>query len=312
MKKLLTALLIITAQVSVAQISEVPFADPFILLDDGVYYAYGTHSNDGIEVYASRNLKYWEYQGMALHKKDTRQPHSFWAPEVYHFGDKYYMYYSGNKRLYVATSDKPTGPFVQATEHMMESIVGDTFTIDSHIFIDDDGKIWMFFVRWPKEGICIWQVQLEEDYITPIPGTLKKCISTSADKWENVAPSVNEGPNVVKHKGVYYLTYSANGYTSQDYAVGYATATSIDGEWTKYEGNPIVHRYKELVGTGHHTLFRDKRGRLRIAFHAHQSTTHVHPRTMYIGTMKFSKDGALGMTDKGFIRPKSNRPDIVK
>jgi beta-xylosidase len=231
---------------------------------------------------------------------------------VYHFGDKFYMYYSGNKRLYVATSDKPTGPFVQATDHMMESIVGDTFTIDSHIFIDDDGKIWMFFVRWVGKDICIWQVQLKDDYTTPIPGTLKKCIATSKDEWERKAPYVNEGPNVVKHKGVYYLTYSANGYQSQDYAVGYATATSIDGEWTKYEGNPILRRYKDLVGTGHHTLFKDKRGRLRIAFHAHQSTTHVHPRTTYIGTMKFSKDGVLEMTDKNFIRPKSNRPDIVK
>lgn len=119
-------------------------------------------------------------------------------------------------------------------------------------------------------------------------------------------------PFVLLDNGIYYLTYSANSYESQDYGVGYATATSLDGEWTKYEGNPILRRYKELVGTGHHTLFRDKSGKLRIAFHAHQSTKQIHPRTMYIGTMKFSKDGILQMTDKGFIRPTSNRPDIVK
>jgi hypothetical protein len=121
-----------------------------------------------------------------------------------------------------------------------------------------------------------------------------------------------EGPWVTKHNGKYYLTYSANSYESQDYGVGYATADSLTGEWKKYAGNPILHRYKELVGVGHHTMFRDKRGKLRIAFHAHQSVERIHPRTMYIGTMEFTPQGVMQMTDKGFIRPKSNRPDIVQ
>lgn len=310
MRHLLTTLLLLLAQISFAQISEVPFADPFVLLEDGVYYAYGTHAGDGIEVYTSRDLKNWTYGGLALHKDDTTQKRWFWAPEVYHLGDKYYMYYSGNERLYIATSDSPMGPFRQVGDQMMKDVIGDRYSIDATIYFDDDGTTWMFFVR-NTDGNCIWQVQLDKDHITPIASTLKKCINVSA-AWEDIWPRVNEGPNIVKHNGVYYLTYSANSYESQDYGVGYATATSLDGKWTKFEGNPILRRYKELVGTGHHTLFKDKRGKLRIAFHAHQSTTHIHPRTMYIGTMKFSKDGTLQMIDKGFIRPKSDRPDIVK
>ena len=31
----------------------VPLGDPFILLHNGTYYAYGTHSDEGIEVYIS-------------------------------------------------------------------------------------------------------------------------------------------------------------------------------------------------------------------------------------------------------------------
>ena len=34
----------------------VPLGDPFILLHNGTYYAYGTHSDEGIEVYISDNL----------------------------------------------------------------------------------------------------------------------------------------------------------------------------------------------------------------------------------------------------------------
>jgi hypothetical protein len=37
----------------------VPLADPFILLYDDVYYAYGTSSSDGIVVYTSDDLTVW-------------------------------------------------------------------------------------------------------------------------------------------------------------------------------------------------------------------------------------------------------------
>ena len=49
------------ALTAVAQVSQLPFADPFVLLDDGVYYSYGTHSGNGIEVYSSTDLKTWKY-----------------------------------------------------------------------------------------------------------------------------------------------------------------------------------------------------------------------------------------------------------
>ena len=292
---------------AVAQVSQVPFADPYVLLDGDTYYAYGTHSNNGIEYYSSKDLKNWTYGGLALSMHDTNQTRWFWAPEVYHIGDKYYMYYSANERLYVALGSSPKGPFIQHGPFMMWNTLASSYCIDSTVFFDDDGKAWMFFVR-NNDGNCIWQVQLEDDYATPIPSTLKKCLNVT-EAWENIWPRVTEGPNIVKHNGTYYLTYSANSYESQDYAVGYATSTSLQGPWQKYSGNPILRRYDGLVGTGHHTIFRDKDEKLRIAFHAHQSTTAIHPRTMYIGTMEFTPAGVLKMSDEPIIRPLSDRPN---
>ena len=49
----------------------VPLGDPFILLHDGTYYAYGTHAADGIEVYTSKDLRKWKLHGLALHKDDV-------------------------------------------------------------------------------------------------------------------------------------------------------------------------------------------------------------------------------------------------
>lgn len=45
----------------------------------------------------------------------------------------------------------------------------------------------------------------------------------------------------------------------------------------------------ELAGVGHSAMFTDKKGKLRIVFHAHNSSTAIQPRRMYIGTVRFVK-----------------------
>ena len=281
--------------------SQVPLADPYILLDGGTYYAYGTYDANGIRCYTSDDLRTWKYEGLALHKDNTTETKNFWAPEVYRIKGKYIMYYSANEHLYAATSNSPKGPFKQVGSYQMESIIGSEKCIDSHVFIDEDSTAYIFFVRF-TDGNCIWQAKLGDDYITPIGSTLKKCFAAT-QSWELKMGKVNEGPNVIKHNRRYYLTYSGNDYRSQDYAVGYATATNIaSGTWTKYSNNPILRRWDDLVGTGHHSLFYDKEGLLRIVFHAHNSTEQVQSRLMYIGTMTFRSNNLVMLNDP-IIRP---------
>ena len=281
--------------------SQVPLADPYILLEGDTYYAYGTHDSDGIHCYSSTDLRAWKDEGQALSKANTTEQKWFWAPEVYHVKDKYIMYFSANEHLYAATANSPKGPFKQVGTYQMNNLIGDEKCIDSHVFIDEDSTAYIFFVRF-TDGNCIWQAQLGEDFITPIEGTLRKCFAASQD-WELKMGRVNEGPNVIRQGRRYYLTYSGNDYQSQDYAVGYATTTNIaKGSWTKYAGNPILRRWDDLVGTGHHSLFYDKEGILRIVFHAHNSTETIHPRCMYIGTMQF-RGSTLVMLHDPIIRP---------
>ena len=281
--------------------SQVPLADPYILLDKDTYYAYGTNDANGIRCYTSDDLRTWKYEGLALNKSNTTETQWFWAPEVYHIGDKYIMYYSANEHLFAATATSPKGPFVQVGSYQMESLLGDEKCIDSHVFFDEDSTAYIFFVRF-NDGNCIWQAKLSEDYITPVANTLRKCFAAS-QSWELKQGRVNEGPNVIKYNRRYYLTYSGNDYRSQDYAVGYATTTNIaTGTWTKLSSNPILRRWDDLVGTGHHSLFYDKEGLLRIVFHAHNSTESVQTRLMYIGTMQF-RSGNLQMLNDPIIRP---------
>ncbi|WP_044109094.1 glycoside hydrolase family 43 protein [Xylanibacter brevis] len=297
-------LFVVSATVCRAQrVSEVPLADPYILLDGDTYYAYGTGAKEGIEYYTSKDLQTWQRGGLALHKDNTSEEQWFWAPEVYLRNGRYYMYYSANEHLYVAVADSPRGPFKQVGGRMMKPLIGDEKCIDSSVFQDEDGRLYCFFVRF-TDGNCIWVCELEADGITPKQGTLKHCFSVSAP-WEEKLGRVNEGPFMVKHKGTYYLTYSGNDFRSHDYGVGYATSQSPMGPWTKFKYNPIVQRVDGLYGTGHHSFFTDKDGKMRIVFHAHYSVSEVYPRGMYIGTMKFSR-GKMKILGQKLLYPNQN------
>ena len=66
-----------------------------------------------------------------------------------------------------------------------------------------------------------------------------------------------------------------------------------------------------LQGVGHSAMFKDKKGRLRIVYHAHKDKEHIHPRGMYIGKVYFEKvDGidACGSTRNILLRNWSNKP----
>ncbi|MEI6137984.1 MAG: hypothetical protein WCP85_01895 [Mariniphaga sp.] len=59
------------------------------------------------------------------------------------------------------------------------------------------------------------------------------------------------------------------------------------------------------------SLHIDDNGKLRIVFHAHNSTAKIHPRQMYISTVNFiTVDGkAMMEIDKDFNIPKlENNP----
>lgn len=261
----------------------VPLADPFILLDGDTYYAYGTGSDYGIPVYTSKDLEHWTARGLALNRSDVWADRWFWAPEVYKVNGRYYMYYSADEHVCVATADSPFGPFRQQERKPMIEEKG----IDNSLFIDRDGTPYMFYVRF-NDGNAVWVVQLEDDLTTVKPETMRPCIHVS-QKWEEVWPRVNEGPFVVYHQGLYYMMYSANSYESQFYGMGCATATSVKGPWTKYAENPLLQNPGSLVGVGHGALFTDKDGNLRTVYHAHRDKKHIHPRDMYIGRASFVK-----------------------
>ena len=269
-------------------------ADPYVLEDDGWYYIYGTHADDGIVVYRSRDLQTWSDRcgnaknRLALHKDDVWGERWFWAPEVYRVGDKYIMTYSAEEHICYAESDSPCGPFVQSEKR---PYLPEEKGIDSHIFFDGD-KAYIFWVRF--EGpYGIWAAELTPDLREVKLSTARLILEPQRDTWEHVQAHVSEGPAIIKHKGKYYMTYSCNHYQSKDYAVGLAIADNVLGPYERHPENPILRRHAGYVGTGHHTILPTRKG-LYMVYHAHYSGEKIHPRQTLIAPVEFQRDRKSG------------------
>lgn len=263
--------------------SEAQAADPGVLFHDGVYYCYSTSAPIGYYVYTSTDLVNWKNEGLCCDMAwGFSRNGYYWAPEVVEKNGKFYMIMSVEEHLGFAVADSPLGPFIPEKKWLFDK------TIDGHIFIDDDGAAYLFYVSW-RDGheYGIYACALEDDIVTVKPNT-EVHIMSPKDSWEKKDGAVCEGPFVLKHNGLYYMTYSGTGYTSPDYAVGYAISESPLGEYTRYDGNPVLSRTSRLHGPGHHSFTVSPAGsELIIVYHVHNSTTEVHPRKICIDRARF-------------------------
>lgn len=280
------------------QVEQIYLADPTIFQHDGTYYLYGTSQGkltdkgEGFLVYTSDDLMRWEgpkgaTDGFALKKGDAYGTTGFWAPQVFEYNDMFYMAYTANENIAIATSESPLGPFTNSGQ----AIDAPVKQIDPFIFIDDDGKKYLYHVRL-EEGNRIFVAQLYDDLLSIKPETLTECISAKLH-WENtrlVEWPVVEGPTVIKKDNLFYLIYSANDFRNPDYAVGYATSPSPMGPWEKSDVSPIID--KELVkqnGPGHGDIVIDQNGQMRYVLHTHFSQQSVHPRKAAVITLSFTE-----------------------
>ena len=293
---------------------DIAYADPTIMAADGTYYLTGTHENDGFSVLQSDDLLHWhtpddggKAEFLLRKGQDVFGTKGFWAPQWFNAGeDGWYLAYTANEQTALAKGSSVEGPF---TQDKASPIDPSAKNIDPFIFRDDDGTCYLYHVRFNK-GNYIWVAQIDLATGKLDAGTLTQCLQCT-EPWERTGdyPSdpIMEGPTVVKIDGWYYLFYSANHFMSKDYAVGYAVARSPMGPWTKYEGNPIIHR--SIVGengSGHGDLFQLWDGQLAYVYHVHHSDTQVSPRLTRIVPLKLTPNA------KGYYNVKADVSRIIR
>lgn len=305
MKHFFLILMAFCTSVGVAQQTNLFLADPTIFEHEGTYYAYGTRGNseikgEGFLVYTSTDLEHWEgprgaTDGFAFKKGDGYGTWGFWAPQVFEQNGVFYLAYTADEHIGIASSDSPLGPFTNGGK----AIPSNTRMIDPFIFFDQ-GKTYLYHVRLEK-GNKIFVAEMNEDFSAIKTETLTECIHAE-NGWEDtehVEWTVTEGPTVFKKNKQYYLLYSANDFRNKDYAVGYATATSPIGPWTKNENCPIISQTTlGFPGTGHGDVFYSSNGTMHYVFHTHFSENKVAPRKTAILKLNFKKQ-------KIFMKPNS-------
>lgn len=278
---------------------DVRLADPQVLYDNGVYYMYATSNIAGFKVWTSSDLVNWRDRGAAYRRTaSTWGRNRFWAPEVIKYGSTYYMFYGAGgapndvMRICVASSASPLGPFIDIAAPLWDD--GKSY-IDAHVFIDSDGQRYLFAsqdMSMPADGNSHIVVAKLNASMTGLTTAITDCIVPSVS-WEYAGNRWNEAPFVVKHGNYYYMLYSGNVYSSSNYAVGYATATSPMGPWTKYSGNPVLKKATGVSGPGHCSVVKSPDGTEDwIVYHTHQQASGGGERQLAIDRMRFVPPGS--------------------
>lgn len=263
--------------------------DPYVMrAENGKYYLFCTSAADGYYCWRSDDLVHWEDKKIKCYTygKDAWADHSFWAPEVVEYNHKYYMFYTaGGKdislRIGLAVADQPEGPYEDVYDHPLFDF--GHAAIDAHVFIDGDGQKYLYYSKDCSENEIfgtrkseIYGIKLSEDMMQTVGEPVR--LLTPEQPWELASsnPLWNEGPELIKHDGRYYLTYSANCYASKAYSVGYATADSPLGPYEKAAENPILTAgfYEGISGPGHHSMiYTPEEEALYFVYH-----THTYPK----------------------------------
>jgi len=298
---------------------ELFFADPTIYIENGHYYLTGTGGSgkgaSGFSMLESKDLKTWTPPArtkdsvyMILSKGDqTFGAEGFWAPQLFNVNNTYYLTYTANEQTVLAQSESLLGPYRQKE---IAPIDGSEKNIDSYIFKDDDGKYYLYHVRF-NNGNYLWVAEFDLEKGKIKPETLRKCFGQT-EPWEATpayeSAPIMEGPTVIKLKDKYYLFYSANHFRNIDYAVGYAVSDSPYGPWIKQKDSPIIHR--SIVGengAGHGDLFEGLDGQLYYVYHVHFDQQQVGPRRTRIVPVTKHWDA-----EKGHYTFSVKRDEVIK
>lgn len=285
-------------------------ADPFVFKDDdGTYYMYVT--GQGYPCFSSKDLVNWKYE-VNVFKKATAKwaTQNFWAPELIKMGSTYYLHYSaaaadGIMRIGMAKSSSPKGPFQDLSDKPFFMQAVDKGCVDSHIFFDDDGRVYMYYSNalstnsipgTNKKRSEMWVVELAADLSKTIGEA--KLLFYPSQNWEfkpAASNSWNEGGIMLKHKEKYYLMYSANCYCSSDYAIGYATSDSPLGPFIKYVNNPVLAKTSSVSGPGHHcVVMSPDDSEMFCVYHSHiDLTAQGGERMVNIDRMGFTDQGVI-------------------
>lgn len=258
--------------------------DPWVIQKDSNYYYTPTLGNR-ISIYTTSKMSALNKASVTpVWSPPASGPYSrnIWAPELHFLQGKWYIYFAAddgnnhNHRMYVlenASSNPLTGSW-DFKGKIADPL--DKWAIDGSVF-EHNGKMYFAWSGWEAD------VNVRQDiYIAKMkdPFTIegsRVMISSPTYSWEKIGlPAVNEGPETIKNSnGRLFLTYSASGCWTDDYALGLLSLKEAGdplnpADWTKIP-TPVFSKKPEngAFGPGHNGFFKSRDGKEDwIIYHA--------------------------------------------
>ncbi len=313
------------------------FADPSVTLVGDTYYAFATNTGGKLlpamtspdlvtwRARYSNTGNWWENDALLKapawakrHYAHGKWRVSTWAPSMAQVGDRFVVAYVAPVSLdprkmciSLAYADRPLGPY-RDTSTAPFVCAPDQGSIDPELYRDPKGRLWLL---WKNEGIPrreptrIWTQRLDPTGSSFAAGSTPHLLLTTARPWEG---NVIENPSMVRYAGRTYLFYSANRYSTAQYAIGYAVCRRPYGGCTRPSTKPLLASGGAVDGPGGPDAFVGRSGRLRLAYAAWdrghvgyptstacRSTSYgCNQRRLHVAVLDALDDGTLTVRDR--------------
>jgi GH43 family beta-xylosidase len=272
--------------------------DPGIIYADGSYWM--THTmggpSNGWPLYKSPDGVTWTFQKHLLttSNKPSYMTDAFWAPEIHKINGQYVITGTswsstyGHLILAIGTSPSINGTYTIQTTPIVNDNVS---TLDSHIFQDHDGKVYLLWKRDSNAGTgtngSIRIRELNPTTLTFAAGSVETQILDNAfGGWER---NLAEAPWMIRRNGFYYLFYSG-AFIDTTYSVGVARSASITGPYTRNPSNPILENNATWAGPGHGGFALDRDGVVWHLYHARHASDPNYGRVQMLDKVIWGAD----------------------
>lgn len=255
------------------------YPDPSVIRVGDEYWATATTSQWApiFPLLRSTDLVNWRLSGSVFQTPPSWSAGSYWAPELWHDDNRFFVYYTARKRdgpLCVAVADAPTpdGPY---TDHG-PLVCQEVGSIDALPVRDGQGRRYLI---WKEDGNSrklptpLWAQPLSDNGLE-LTGEKREILRNEAP-WE---AHLIEGPFIVRRGEWLYLFYSADACCGRqcNYKLGVARSKAVLGPWERHPENPILAGNEEWKCPGHGSIVEGPSGRMFLLYHAYHPTDFEH------------------------------------
>ena len=280
-------------------------SDPSVLYYDNKWYMYPSYGM----CFVSEDFATWKHVR-------TKPYNMKYSPSVIPHRGRFLMTSHANG-LYIG--DSPTGPFdfvgnfiTASGEEYVSSDGTNSQPLDSALFLDDDGKIYMYWFEMTnpdeKGFFTTMSVGVELDGDDPRKFLTEPYVIHyfDANNWWEHNGSDNqdtkfgwiEGQWMLKHNGRYYMLYSTPGTQYRSYCM--AAYYSDEGPLTGFvcqKHNPITeHRHGIVSGAGHGCIQHGPDNTLWAFYTITHCALHCFERRVGMDKVEVDENGELYCT----------------